>query len=141
MITKNFEEYFPLPWTVLKTKNGAFVRQNAALITGKKSYKELVELGLIEEFSVNSFPPRVAALKYAVQCANLMPEAAALIKRWRDEKAKRREELCTSCANDEDGYMDSDECDMCLCKELDADIELADKLLAKLEGGAEDERD
>lgn len=77
---RDFEEYFPLPWTVLETKNGAFVRQNAALITGEKSYKELVELGLIEEFSVNSFPPRVAALKHAVLCVNLMPEAAEVIR-------------------------------------------------------------
>lgn len=122
-LTKGFEKYFPLPWTVLKTKNGAFVRQNAALITGKKSYKELVELGLIEEFSVNSFPPRVAALKYAVLCANLMPEAVRLL----NEALRIIEKACIACAN-----IDAYHCGLCGREETTREIKA---LLAKLEGG------
>ena len=119
MMTKDFEKYFPLPWTVIEHKNGAFMKQNAALITGKKGYKESVELGLVEEFSVNSFPPRVAALKYAVKCANLMPEAVEVIR----DLVK----IVSQPDYDPDSLDYSDHV-----------VRRAEELLAKLEGGAED---
>lgn len=122
MITKNFEEYFPLPWTVIEHKNGAFMKQNAALITGKKGYKESVELGLVEEFSVNSFPPRVAALKYAVKCANLMPEAVTLFGIV--------EEVLTLCAT---RAFDTETKHL-----LSHTAETVQTFKKKLEGGAED---
>lgn len=125
MITKNFEEYFPLLWTVIEHKNGAFMKQNAALITGKKGYKESVELGLVEEFSVNSFPPRVAALKYAVKCANLMPEAVRLL----NEALLIIEKACIACAN-----IDAYHCGFCGREETTQEIK---EFLAKLEGGAD----
>ena len=119
MMTKDFEKYFPLPWTVIEHKNGAFMKQNAAPITGKKGYKESVELGLVEEFSVNSFPPRVAALKYAVKCANLMPEAVEVIR----DLVK----IVSQPDYDPDSLDYSDHV-----------VRRAEELLAKLEGGAED---
>ena len=129
---REFEKHFPLPWHIEEDETGQLRTLCPA------SGEAFMDFGIVEgPLDFDGYDVQ----EYLVRCANLMPEAAALIKRWRDEKAKRREELCTSCANDEDGYMDSDECDTCLCKELDADIELADKLLVKLEGGAEDERD
>lgn len=70
-----------------------------------------------------------------------MPEAVELIKRCRDEKVERLEMLCASCAEDDDCYLDSDACDMCIAEQLKKDIAAIDVFLAKLEGGAEDERD
>ena len=71
------------------------------------------------------------ALRYAVQCANLMPEAVELL-RSADEKLL---DLCCMCVNatSEAGYFV--DCKNCNVESLDTSIKA---LLAKLEGGAED---
>lgn len=126
---RDFEEYFPLPWAVIEHPNGAFMKPNAAAITGNRGFKESVESEFLETFRVNPFPPRVSALKYAVQCANLMPEAVRLL----NEALRIIEKACIACAN-----IDAYHCGFCGREETTQEIK---ELLAKLEGGAEDERD
>ena len=67
-------------------------------------------------------PPQKAAMNYIVQCANLMPETVAIIK-----------DLC-------DAAMAADSSIRGL-EMTEKVIQRAEALLAKLEGGAEDERD
>lgn len=133
---RDFEEYYPLPWTVIKTKNGAFMVPNTEALTTEHWFKRSLKDGLIETFSTNAFPPRVAALEYAVQCANLMPEAVELLKSA-DEKLLA---LCRTCDNamSDAGLGRFVDCKNCNVESLDTSIK---ELLAKLEGGAEDERD
>ena len=119
---RDFEEYFPLPWTVIETKNGAFMVPNTETLTTEHWFKRSLKDGLIETFSTNAFPPRVAALKYAVKCANLMPEAVEVIR-----------DLVQLASPP--GY-DPDSLDY-----ADYVVGRAEELLAKLEGGADDERD
>lgn len=68
-------------------------------------------------------------MNYIVQCANLMPEAVRLL----DEALRIIEKACIACAN-----VDAYHCGLCKREETTREIKA---LLAKLEGGAEDERD
>lgn len=110
---RDFEEYFPLPWTVIETKNGAFMVPNTETLTTEHWFKRSLKDGLIETFSTNAFPPRVAALKHAVLCVNLMPEAVEVIR-----------DLIGIAAVLDYG--------------ADNAVTRAKQLLAKLEGGADD---
>ena len=70
MITKNFEEYFPLPWTI-------------------KHYGEFDAIFSAGELRLCyvSRPTQNVAMSYLVQCANLMPEIAHDLKLFFDRRA------------------------------------------------------
>ena len=108
-LTKSFEKEFPLPWGVEFRDTAAFIRP----------------VDMPEQYSIfldTNIPDHIGAIRYAVQCSNLMPEAVAIIK-----------DLC-------DAAMAADSSIRGL-EMTEKVIQRAEALLAKLEGGAEDERD
>ena len=108
-----FEEYFPLPWETTKEKDVVFIKGqgwNIPVIIAEGSAAECAER---------------EALRYAVQCANLMPEAARLL----NEALRIIEKACIACAN-----IDAYHCGLCGREETTREIKA---LLAKLEGGAD----
>ena len=106
----DFEEYFPLPWTI--QRKGTWEHINSHNGEGLN----------ICIMPYTDFEPKKAARQYLVQCANLMPETVAIIK-----------DLC-------DAAMAADSSIRGL-EMTEKVIQRAEALLAKLEGGAEDERD
>ena len=118
MMTKDFEKYFPLPWEVKIIDTATFIQSEFE--PGEHTI----------EFNADNIA-HVDALEYMVKCANLMPEAARLL-RSADEKLL---DLCRTCVNamTEAGYFV--DCKNCNVENLDTSIRA---LLAKLEGGAED---
>ena len=119
-LVKSFQDAYALPWTI--KHYGEF---DAIFSAG--------ELRLCYVSRPDTERKR-AAMSYLVHCANLMPEAVELLKSA-DEKLL---DLCCMCVNamSEAGY--SVDCKNCNVESLDTNIK---ELLAKLEGGAEDERD
>ena len=112
---REFEEYFPLPWKTTKEKDVVFIKGQGWDIPV-----------IIAEGSVVECAER-EALRYAVQCANLMPEAVKLL----NEALRIIEKACIACAN-----IDAYHCGLCGREETTREIKA---LLAKLEGGAETE--
>ena len=85
-----FEEYFPLPWETTKEKDVVFVNGqgwNIPVIIAEGSVVECAER---------------EALRYAVQCANLMPEVVEVLKQALDgiEEAccYHNQYTCPSCS-------------------------------------------
>lgn len=125
MMTKDFEKYFPLPWHIEEDEAGQLRTLCPA------SGGAFMDFGIVEgPLDFDGYDVQ----EYLVQCANLMPEAVELLKSA-DEKLL---DLCCTCVNamSEAGY--SVDCKNCNVESLDTNIK---ELLAKLEGGAEDERD
>ena len=116
MMTKDFEKYFPLPWEVKIIDTATFIQSEFE--PGEHTIK----------FNADNIA-HVDALEYMVKCANLMPEAVELLKAAQETM----NEACTVCAEDL-----GERCATCDREEIDRRITA---LLAKLEGGAEDERD
>lgn len=142
---REFEEYFPLPWSV-KCRQACydmdfreeFVMLDMNAVEGQdgKRPPSLIDFTARGSYDhLNGRDPileaRKDALKYLVQCANLMPEAARLL-RSADEKLL---DLCRTCVNamTEAGYFV--DCKNCNVENLDTSIRA---LLAKLEGGEDD---
>lgn len=103
-LTKDFEKYFSLPWETTKEKDIVFIKGqdwDIPVVIAEGSIAERAER---------------EALQYAVQCANLMPEAVEVIR-----------DLIGIAAVLDYG--------------ADNAVTRAKQLLAKLEGGADDERD
>lgn len=101
-LTKSFEKEFPLPWGVEFRDTAAFIRP----------------VDMPEQYSIfldTNIPDHIGAVRYAVQCANLMPEAVEVIR-----------DLIGIAAVLDYG--------------ADNAVTRAKQLLAKLEGGAEDDR-
>ena len=115
-LTKSFERYFPLPWEVKIIDTATFIQSEFE--PGEHTIK----------FNADNIA-HVDALEYMVKCANLMPEAVELLKAAQETM----NEACTVCAEDL-----GERCATCDREEIDRRITA---LLAKLEGGAEDERD
>lgn len=113
MITKDFEKYFPLPMT-FDEKNNVIEASNG--ITLAYTSKYLVQVGQARNALKRTW-------RYAVQCANLMPEAVELLGKCVSELQRR----CDYCAG-----KDGRACIGCSNSETRAEI---DALLAKLEGG------
>lgn len=68
MMTKDFEKYFSLPWETTKEKDIVFIKGqdwDIPVVIAEGSIAECAER---------------EALQYAVQCANLMPEAVEILK-------------------------------------------------------------
>ena len=108
-----FEEYFPLPWGTTKEKDVVFINGqgwNIPVIIAEGSVAECAER---------------EALRYAVQCANLMPEAVEVLDKCTSELLKR----CDYCAG-----KGGRACIGCSNSEMRTEIHA---LLAKLEGGAD----
>lgn len=116
-LTRDFEKYFSLPWETTKEKDIVFIK-------GQDWDIPVV----IAEGSITECAER-EALQYAVQCANLMPEAVELLKAAQETM----NEACTVCAEDL-----GERCATCDREEIDCRITA---FLSKLEGGADDERD
>lgn len=138
---RDFEEYYPLPWQGkcrlacydmgfreefimldMNAVEGQDGKRPPSLIdfTARGSYDHLNGRDPILE-------ARKDALKYLVQCANLMPEAVRLL----NEALRIIEKACIACAN-----IDAYHCGLCGRVETTREIKA---LLAKLEGGAETE--
>ena len=124
MMTKDFEKYFPLPMT-FDEKNSVIEASNGITLAYTSKY-------LVQGKQARNALKRT--WRYAVQCANLMPEAAELLKSA-DEKLI---DLCSTCWNamDAAGLGRFVDCKNCNVESLDTSIKA---LLAKLEGGADDE--
>lgn len=131
MITKDFEKYFPLPWRIDSrqscydmgyVEDFIFLNLNgdrgAHASKGVPSLIDFTARNRVdmwtEGYSLEQ--ARMDALKYLVKCANLMPEAVEVIR-----------DLIGIAAVLDYG--------------ADNAVTRAKQLLAKLEGGAEDERD
>ena len=114
-LVKSFQDAYALPWTI--KHYGEF---DAIFSAG--------ELRLCYVSRPDTERKR-AAMSYLVQCANLMPEAVRLL----NEALRIIEKACIACAN-----IDAYHCGFCGREETTQEIK---ELLAKLEGGAEDERD
>lgn len=115
-LTKGFEKEFPLPWGVEFRDTAAFIRP----------------VDMPEQYSIfldTNIPDHIGAVRYAVQCANLMPEAVELLGKCAIEMQKR----CDYCAG-----KGGRACIGCSNSEMRTEIHA---LLAKLEGGTEDEDD
>lgn len=151
MITKDFEKYYPLPWRIDSrqscydmgyVEDFIFLNLNgdrgAHASKGVPSLIDFTARNRVdmwaEGYSLEQ--ARMDALKYLVKCANLMPEAVELLKSA-DEKLLA---LCRTCDNamSDAGLGRFVDCKNCNVESLDTSIK---ELLAKLEGGAEDERD
>ena len=116
---RDFEKLFSLPWAI--QRKGTWEHINSHNGEGLN----------ICIMPYTDFEPKKAARQYLVQCANLMPEAVELLKAA-DEKLL---DLCRTCDNamSEAGYLV--DCKNCNVESLDTNIK---ELLAKLEGGADD---
>ena len=112
---RDFEKYFPLPMQlnkadILMSANGDILSYFSTSLTTperRKAYKQTIQ--------------------YLVQCANLMPEAVALLDDARDVMKW----TCEICDGEASGR-----CGGCDVKGIGSRIAA---LLAKLEGGAETE--
>ena len=105
---REFEEYFPLPWKITKEKDIVLIKGQGwdiPVIIAEGSAAECAER---------------EALRYAVQCANLMPEAVEVIK-----------DLVKIVSQPD---YDPDSLDY-----ADYVVRRAEELLAKLEGGNDNE--
>ena len=139
---RDFEEYFSLPWSIkrrtvcwemgveenfvyldLNGESGEHASEGVPSLVDFTARRHNVDF---DKYDVDN--AREDALKYLVQCANLMPEAVELL-RSADEKLL---DLCCTCVNamSEAGY--SVDCKNCNVESLDTSIRA---LLAKLEGG------
>ena len=78
-MTRDFERQFPLPWTVRHNEYGTWVAPCAYKMETEAARRS-VENGTYPIWSSNGYPARYEAIRYAVACANLMPEAEDLIK-------------------------------------------------------------
>ena len=114
-LVKSFQDAYALPWTI--KHYGEF---DAIFSAG--------ELRLCYVSRPDTERKR-AAMSYLVQCANLMPEAVELLGKCAIEMQKR----CNYCAG-----KGGRACIGCSNSEMRTEIHA---LLAKLKGGAEDERD
>lgn len=114
-LVKSFQDAYALPWTI--KHYGEF---DAIFPAG--------ELRLCYVSRPDTERKR-AAMSYLVHCANLMPEAVELLGKCAIEMQKR----CDYCAG-----KGGRACIGCSNSEMRTEIHA---LLAKLEGGAEDERD
>ena len=115
-----FEKYFPLPWDIETDEDESFW-----MITPARG-SSFLDFGTIKV-------PKSAdvrdVMNYIILCANLMPEAVRLL----NEALRIIEKACIACAN-----IDAYHCGFCGREETTQEIK---EFLAKLEGGAEDERD
>ena len=107
---RDFEKLFSLPWAIQRKGTWEHINSHNG---------ERLNICIMP---YTDFEPKKAARQYLVQCANLMPEAVAIIK-----------DLC-------DAAMAADSSIRGL-EMTEKVIQRAEALLAKLEGGAEDERD
>ena len=129
----DFEEYFPLPWSV-KCRQACydmdfreeFVMLDMNAVEGQdgKRPPSLIDFTARGSYDhLNGRDPileaRKDALKYLIQCANLMPEAVEVIR-----------DLVQLASSPD---YDPDSLDY-----ADYVVRRADELLAKLEGGAEE---
>lgn len=110
---RDFEKYFPLPWKVETDEDGTF------WMIAPAQGRSFLDFGTIH---VPKNANVCDVMNYIVLCANLMPEAVAIIK-----------DLC-------DAAMAADSSIRGL-EMTEKVIQRAEALLAKLKGGAEDERD
>lgn len=115
----DFEEYFPLPWTI--QRKGTWEHINSHNGEGLN----------ICIMPYTDFEPKKAARQYLVQCANLMPEAVEVIKMACFSPCR---DLCKYAKNGAPS-VDVPECDDC---PEGAYYERAKAFLAKLEGGEDD---
>ena len=118
---REFEEYFPLPWKTTKEKDVVFINgqgRNIPVIIAEGSAAECAER---------------EALRYAVQCSNLMPEAVEVLNEADDHMGALLAAVCDDCPK-----LGTEDCEECPPYKTLRKIGV---LLAKLEGGAEDERD
>lgn len=112
-LTKSFEQEFPLPFHIEEDETGQLRTLCPASGTA------FMDFGIVEgPLDFDGYDVQ----EYLVRCANLMPEAVAIIK-----------DLC-------DAAMAADSSIRGL-EMTEKVIQRAEALLAKLEGGAEDERD
>lgn len=125
MITKDFEEYFPFPWNIFFYGDGVHYIETDS----DRGFWIMEEKGDGSTKQPDSAEGR-AAMKYIVRCANLMPEAVELLK---DTNTKLKQ-LCEICGFENIG----NECIRCT---MPGFVTRVDALLAKLEGGANDEDD
>lgn len=119
-----FEKYFPLPWHIEEDEAGQLRTLCPA------SGEAFMDFGIVEgPLDFDGY----AVQEHLVRCANLMPEAVALLKSA-DEKLI---DLCNTCCNamDAAGLGRFVDCKNCNVESLDTSIKA---LLAKLEGGADD---
>lgn len=123
-MTREFEKYFPLPWKVGHNKFGTWVSPCISKIKNP-GLKEDAKDGTLTVWQSNGESRRYKAIRYAVKCANLMPEAAALINTLRIE-------LGISCII----WCGKGESSCKTCPAWEA-LRKAETFLAKLEGGNE----
>lgn len=116
MITKDFEEYFPLPWKMHRFGEGDNI------ITASGEPLCYIKCGKTEQ--------NRNACQYLVRCANLMPECVNMLKEADMYMTSMLVGLCNDCPD-----KGTEMCRVCKLKTVLDDIET---LLAKLEGGAEE---
>ena len=113
-LTKSFEKEFPLPWGVEFRDTAAFIRP----------------VDMPEQYSIfldTNIPDHIGAVRYAVQCANLMPECVNMLKEADMYMTSMLVGLCNDCPD-----KGTEMCRVCKLKTVLDDIKT---LLAKLEGG------
>ena len=131
MMTKDFEKYFPLPWSRKESCHfysmGYGERYTFLDLNSPDGAASLVDFTISGDMNRDEERARRAIVDYIVLCANLMPECETTLRRTREELS----EICSERCN-----APFDECGSCDAATLIARI---DNLLAKLEGGNDNE--
>lgn len=113
-LTKGFEKVFPLPWGVEFRDTAAFIRP----------------VDMPEQYSIfldTNIPDHIGAVRYAVKCANLMPEAVEVLNEADDHMGALLAAVCDDCPK-----LGTEDCEECPPYKTLRKIGV---LLAKLEGG------
>ena len=116
MITKDFEEYFPLTWKMHRCGEGDNI------ITASGEPLCYIKCGKTEQ--------NRNACQYLVRCANLMPEAVEVLDEADDHMGALLAAVCDDCPK-----LGTEDCEECPPYTTLRKIGV---LLAKLEGGAEE---
>lgn len=139
---RDFEKYYPLPWSV-KCRQACydmdfreeFVMLDMNAVEGQdgKRPPSLIDFTARGSYDhLNGRDPileaRKDALKYLVQCANLMPECIEVLK----PLLEVCKDACALCSAESD--VDATKCNCSIRRT----IQQAEELLVKVEGGAED---
>ena len=139
-----FEEYFQLPWSIKRRtvcwemgveENFVYLDLNGdGSEHASEKIPSLIDFTArrdnvdFDKYDVDN--AREDALKYLVQCANLMPECVNILKEADMYMTSMFVGLCNDCPD-----KGTEMCRVCKLKTVLDDIET---LLAKLEGGADD---
>ena len=123
MMTKDFEKYFPLPMT-FDEKNSVIEASNGITLAYTSKY-------LVQGRQARNALKRT--WRYAVQCSNLMSEAVEVLNEADDHMGALLAAVCDDCPK-----LGTEDCEECPPYKTLRKIGV---LLAKLEGGADNERD